>query len=102
MPKKKNKSRIKEANSHAIQRAEERYGLKFSENDLQRISALIRDNCAMFVYNESHSRSHFIVRYKGEYLYTVYGNLIKTVHTFLPSTKITDKLLVKIDKFPHF
>lgn len=102
MSKKKNKSRIKQANKHAIKRAKERYDLYLSENDLQRISALIRYNCAMLVRNESHTRSHFIVRYKGEYLYAVYGNLIKTIHTFLPSEKIDDNLLAKIDKFPYF
>ena len=102
MPKAIPKKRLKDAREHAKQRAKERYELDLNDNDLQRISALIRDGCAMPVWKESHSRSHFIVRYKGEYLYAVYGNLIKTVHTFLPSNCISDSLLKKIDKFPHW
>lgn len=102
MAKKKNKKRIKDTSQHAINRARERYGLNLSKNDLQRIAALIRDGCALSLGKESNSRSHFVVRYQEQYLYTVYGNLIKTVHTFLPATCIDDSVLKKIDKFPHW
>jgi len=102
MPKKINKARVRDARRHAIRRAKERYGLELGLHDLERISALIRDGCAMLVDSQSHTRKFYVVRHQGEYLPVVYGAKIRTLHTFLPQEVLTDKVLEGIDKFKHW
>lgn len=102
MPNKKNKTRVRDAMRHAIRRAKERYGLELGQHDLERISALIRDGCALLVDDQSHTRKFYVVRHEGEYLPVVYGAKIRTLHTFLPQEVLTDEVFKAIDKFPHW
>lgn len=72
---------------HSIKRAEERYGSKFSENDIYLICKKIRKNDILSLGNYSritNTRSFHIVEYLGKIYNVVYDRERQTLSTFLP------------------
>lgn len=79
----KTKTQIK----HSIKRAEERYGSKFSENDIYLICRKIIKNNVLSLGNYSritNTRSFHIVEYLGERYNVIYDRERQTLSTFLP------------------
>ena len=72
---------------HAIKRAEERYGSKFSRNDIYEICKKIRNNNTISVGKDgriTNTRSFHIVEYLGKRYNVIYDRERQTLSTFLP------------------
>lgn len=69
---------------HAKRRANTRYGLDLTNNDLQEIVRLIKQQKAKFIERQSLRVTHWEVEYKGETLRAVYDKRRSQIVTFLP------------------
>ena len=70
---------------HAIQRAEERYGLELSMQEIERIEFRIRQNHeCLFLEKSSNTRSLWLMRVDNVMVVVVYNNAQKCLSTFLP------------------
>ncbi len=72
---------------HAIKRAEERYGSKFSKNDIYEICKKIRNNKTISVGKDgriTNTRSFHVVEYLGKKYSVIYDRERQTLSTFLP------------------
>jgi hypothetical protein len=71
---------------HAKLRAEQRYGLRLNNYDLNEIAAMIqmKPPTGIFVRSHSNTRKEWIVRYQGCDLRLIYNKKTNQIQTFLP------------------
>lgn len=72
---------------HSISRAEERYNVKLTEDDINKICKKIRKNLVKDGYSFSLTRTRVfhIVEYMEKEFSVIYDKNRKTLNTFLPS-----------------
>lgn len=69
---------------HALKRAEERYGLKLTNDDIIHIISMIKHQKSISSKKLTNTRSLHIVNYADCELKTIYDNKRHNICTFLP------------------
>src|SRR5690242_6778093 len=74
---------------HALERAQERYGVALTDDDLRAIRALINDGKARCLTKRNRHGQHYVVRYEGRYYRLCYCMETGAIMAFLPPDERT-------------
>lgn len=87
---------------HSQKRAKERYGIWMS-TDIYSIAHVLRSelethnpnpNTVLFLYreNKTSSQYHYLITWRNNYYWIVWNDKLKTIHTFLPTNGLQNKI----------